>query len=229
MKRTINKTYHVLIVDDEPLILHLLRNALKDISETDDYINFKITSVTNSDDARFEVRKAINSNPFDFVLLDISIPCSSDNLILSGEDLGVEINGFFPDVKIIVLTNHSDNFRLNNILKSLNPEGFIIKSDIDFHDLTDAIKMVLQDMPYYSKSILQLMRKHIVNDFTLDKTDRQLLYQISKGARTKELIEITHLSKSAIEFRKRNLKTVFGIEQGNDRKLIISAEQHGFI
>lgn len=229
MKRTINKTYHVLIVDDEPLILHLLRNVLNDISDSDAGINFKITAVNNSDDALYEVRKAVNSKPFDLVLLDISIPCSRDKTILSGEDLGIEIISFFPDVKIIVLTNQSDNFRLNNILKSLNPDGFIIKTDIDLPDLIGGIKTVLQDIPYYSKAILQLMRKHIVNDFTLDKIDRQLLYQISKGARTKELIEITRLSKSAIEFRKRNLKTVFGIDQGSDRKLIIRAEQHGFI
>jgi len=56
-----------------------------------------------------------------------------------------------------------------------------------------------------------------------------MLYHISKGAKTKDLINIVCLSKSAIEFRKRNLKALFGIDSGNDRKLILKAEQHGFI
>ncbi|WP_299112256.1 response regulator [uncultured Winogradskyella sp.] len=223
------KKYNVLIVEDEPLIVGVLLNVLERISDLNPLIEFKVKSVANADEAKYEIDKAVNSTPIDFVLLDINIPHSNDKVILSGEDLGVMIKGFFPCVKIMVLTNHSDNFRLNNILKSLNPEGFIIKTDIDFDSLVSAIDCVLDDSPFYSKKVLQLMRKQFVNDFSLDTIDRQLLYHISKGAKTKDLIKMVSLSKSAIESRKRNLKSLFGIETGDDRKLILKAEKHGFI
>lgn len=228
MNFTMNKNLNVLIVEDEPLIIGVLQRALE-VTSQKNIIDFKIKSVNSADDATFEIRKAVNTTPFDLVLLDISIPASEDKKILSGEDLGIQIRSFFPKVKIMVLTHHNDNYRLNNILKSLNPEGFIIKTDIDFEPLVIAIETVIEDSPFYSKRVLQLMRKHIVNDFTLDTIDRQMLYHISKGAKIKDLINITNLSKGAIDLRKRNLKNLFGIEEGNDRILIAKAEQHGFI
>jgi two-component system response regulator NreC len=162
-------------------------------------------------------------------LIDINIPASTDKDLLCGEDLGLELKKHFPNIKIIVFTSHNNNYRLNSILKSLNPDGFLIKSDIDFPKLIEALTSVIYDLPYYSKEILQLMRRHIVNDFTLDKIDRQLLYQISKGAKTKNLSDVIPLSRSAIELRKRNLKELFGVEGGDDSNLLSKAEECGFI
>lgn len=224
-----DKIINVLIVEDEPLIINALEMAFNAISESNGFLDFKIKSATNCDSGLEEITKAVNSKPFDLVLLDINIPASKDKKLLCGEDLGIELKNYFPNVKIIVFTSHNNNFRLNSIIKSLNPDGFIIKSDIDFSKLIEAINSVLDNLPYYSKAILQLMRRHMVNDFTLDKTDRQLLYQISKGAKMKHLHDIIHLSKSAIEQRKRNLKELFEVEDGEDRSLIIKAEERGFI
>ena len=163
------------------------------------------------------------------MLLDINLRASTDKKFLSGEDLGIEIKKFFPDVKIVVLTSHNNNYRLNNILKSLDPLGFLIKTETDFAILIEALDSVLGDSPYYSKAILQLMRRHITNDFALDKIDRQLLYQLSKGLKMKDLSNIIPLSQSAIELRKRNLKELFEMEEGNDRNLLLKAEERGFI
>ncbi|EDP71914.1 putative nitrate/nitrite DNA-binding response regulator [Flavobacteriales bacterium ALC-1] len=224
-----NKLINVLIVEDEPLIINALEMAFNAISESNGSFDFKIKSANDCDAGAEKIQKAVTSTPFDLVLLDINIPASKDKELLCGEDLGIELKNCFPNVKIIVFTSHNNNFRLNSILKSLNPEGFLIKSDIDFPKLLEAVKSVLDGLPYYSKAILQLMRRHMVNDFTLDKIDRQLLYQISKGAKTRHLHDIVHLSKSAIEHRKRNLKELFEVEDGDDRSLIIKAEERGFI
>ena len=175
------------------------------------------------------MHRSVKGIPFDLVLLDINIPSSTDQKFICGEDLGIEFKKFFPQIKIIVFTAHSSNYRLNSILKSLNPEGFLIKSDIDFVKLLDALNSVLTDLPYYSKAILQLMRRHMANEFTLDKIDRQLLYQLSKGAKMKHLTDIIPLSTSALELRKRNLKELFEVEHGDDRSLLIKAEEHGFL
>ncbi|GGI58497.1 response regulator [Winogradskyella haliclonae] len=220
---------HVLIVEDEPLIIDVLTNALNAISDSNGLYDFKIRSATNSDLALKEVDRAIKSIPFDLILLDISIPPSTDKRILSGEDLGIEIKSLFPKVKVMVFTSHNNNYRLNSILKSLDPDGFLIKSDITYVKLLDAINSVLQEPPYYSKAIQQLIRRHISHNFVLDKIDRQLLYHLYKGAKTQEIANLVHMSKSAIEHRKSNLKTTFEVDGGSDRDLILKAELAGFI
>lgn len=224
-----SKPINILIVEDEPLTITMFIAAFNYISDNNGKYEFRIKSVNNSDDAILEINKAINTNPFDLVLLDINIPASRDKKILCGEDLGIELKDTFPDVKIMVITSHNNNFRINSILKAVNPDGFLIKSEIDFMLIIDAFKSVLMDIPFYSKAVIQLMRRHIINDFTLDKIDRQLLYQLSKGAKMKHLFDIIPLSKSAIELRKRNLKELFNVEDGDDRNLLLKAEQLGFI
>jgi DNA-binding NarL/FixJ family response regulator len=220
---------NVLIVEDEPLIINVLEKALDQISESNGLFQFKVTSVTNCDLAQIEIEKAIKCLPFDLVLLDISIPESTDKKLLSGEDIGIQLRDLFPKIKIIVFTSQNNNYRLNNILKSINPEGFLIKSDIDYSKLIMAINAILHDELFYSKAIMQLVRRHISNDFVLDQLDRQLVYHISKGSKMKGLSEILPLSKSAIEYRKRNLKQLFDVEDGDDRDLILKAEEHGYI
>ncbi|MDG5490642.1 response regulator transcription factor [Psychroserpens sp. SPM9] len=222
------KKINVLIVEDEPLIINVLENALNQISETNVF-DFRVKSVINCDLANEEIQNALKSHPIDLILLDISIPASSDNKLLSGVDIGIKTKELFPNVKTIVFTSDSNNYKLNNILKTLNPEGFLIKSDIDYIKLVDSINAVINNEPYYSNFIIQLMRRHISNDFTLDKIDRTLLYEISKGTQMKDITQIIHLSKSAVEYRKRNLKQLFEVKNANDTLLISKAKEYGFI
>jgi DNA-binding NarL/FixJ family response regulator len=224
-----NDIINVLIVEDEPLTIGNLKTALNILSEEKPDLEFKIRSARNCDAARSEITKAIHGKPFDLVLLDISIPESKDRKYLSGEDLGVKIKREFPSAKIIVFTFYTDNYRLNNILQSLNPDGFMIKYDIDFKTLLRALETVIYEPPFYSQKILKLLRQTTINDFTIDQLDRRLLYELSQGTKTSQLPQIVKLSKGGVERRKRHLKEVFDIPEGDDRALIKTAKAKGFI
>lgn len=88
---------------------------------------------------------------------------------------------------------------------------------------------VLEDTPFYSKSVTKLMRKHFANDFFLDKIDRQLLHELSNGAKMVDLPKLLPMSIGGIERRKRQLKELFNIAEKDDRTLVRVAKEKGFI
>ena len=221
------KTINVLIVEDEPITLSLLKRIFKHLS--DSYWNFKLHTAPNCDIALKKIKNAITGKSFDLVLLDINIPSSKDKKIQCGEDLGLELRNHFPKVKIIVYTAHNDNYRLHSILHSINPEGFLIKSDLDYKNLVNAINQILIRPPHYSTTIQSLMRQCILNEHIIDPIDKRLLYELSMGTRTKNLPSIINLSKSGVERRKRRLKEVFNIKEKGDKGLIQIAKKKGFI
>ena len=220
---------NVLIVEDHPFIINAYRNAFKEVTRQTSNIRFDINTACDCDSAEIKIKEAKKGLPLDLVLLDISLPPSSNGKLLSGDDLGLMINETFRHVKLIVLTSHDDNHKLCDIFKILNPEGFLIKSDFSFQDLVRAITDVIQGSPYYSKTVTRLIRSHMSSQITLDKKDREILYYLSQGAKMKELPEVIHLSLAGIERRKRRLREVFGIEKKDDRALIESAKEKGFV
>jgi DNA-binding NarL/FixJ family response regulator len=143
--------------------------------------------------------------------------------------LGVKIIQLLPNSKIIVATTFNDNYRINSIFKSINPDGFLIKNDLSPRELISAIESVIDESPYYSKSVIQLMRKQVSNEMVIDEIDRKILYELSRGTKMSELPQIISLSISAIEKRKRILKELFNLDKKDDRGLIKIAEQKGFI
>ena len=224
-----SKFYNVLIVDDHPIIADAYRSAFEFISSEQDDVEFDISMVGNCDDAVKAIEVASKGDGIDIVFLDISLPPSSDGRYLSGEDIGVKIKQVLPKCKIIVATTFNDNYRIQVILKNVNPDGFLIKNDINKDELVFAIKTVLDGSPYYSKSVLELFRKQASIDYKLDKIDRQLLYEMSIGTKMKELPNIIPMSLAGLEKRKKQLKTLFKVKDNDDRALILKAKEKGFI
>ncbi|MDB9954592.1 DNA-binding response regulator [Flavobacteriaceae bacterium] len=161
--------------------------------------------------------------------MDIKLPPSRDGKILSGEDLGLLIREMLPNSRIIISTTFNNNFRVHSILKNINPEGLLIKNDITPLELLETIRIVVNDPPYYSKTVIKLLRDQVLNDFILDEYDRKILYELSIGTRMKDLPNLLPLSIASIEKRKRNLKRMFNVKKMDDRQLMISAREKGFI
>lgn len=225
-----SKTYSVLIIDDHPLITNAYTSAFNYYSKQNETILFSIKTVFNCDDAYELITEfSTKKKTLDIVFLDIKLPPSRDRKVLSGEDLGLKINKLLPDTKIIVSTTFNDNYRVHSIFKNLNPDGFLVKNDITPKELVDTIHTILNDPPYYSKTVVKLLRKHVTNDFLLDNIDRKILYELSIGTRMKDLPDILPLSIAGIEKRKRNLKQIFNLKSSDDKELLHIAKEKGFI
>ncbi len=139
-------------------------------------MELNISTVTNCDSAYLKIKEATKQNPIDIIFLDIKLPPSKDRKILSGEDLGVKIRKQLPKTKVVVATTYNDNYRISTLFKNIDPDGSLLKNDLDPKELVMAIETITKDAPYYSKTILQLMRKKAVSDLQFDDLERHLLY-----------------------------------------------------
>ncbi|MGV8815872.1 MAG: response regulator [Gelidibacter sp.] len=225
-----NKLYSVLIIDDHPLIISAYKSAFNYIEKQNDSLSFDIEEAHDCDSALEKIMhfSSQNKNP-DIILLDISLPSSKDGYILSGEDLGLKINELMPSTRIIVSTTFNDNYRVHSLFKNLNPDGFLVKNDINPMGLVAAINTVLTDPPYYSKTVIKLLRNEVASDFIVDAIDRKLLYELSIGTMMKDLPELLQLSLPALEKRKRHLKQIFDAVSPYDKELLQKAKEKGFI
>ncbi|MEM6686952.1 MAG: response regulator [Bacteroidota bacterium] len=222
-----NKDIKVLIVDDHPMIIEGYKNALLGVNS--DEMTLRIDTADSCDGAYTKIKNASTGTPYDVVFLDIKLPPSSDGKIISGEDLGIKVKELLPDTKVVILTMFNNNFRIHNILKNINPDGFLVKSDVTSDELMRAFQVVLTDPPYYSHTVTKLLRTRIINEVVLDDIDRNILFHLSKGIKTKNLTEYIPLSLAAIEKRKRHLKEVFDVEKKGDESLLEQARNTGFL
>lgn len=217
------------MVDDHPLILEGYKSKLIESYSLVPDIKLIIDTAFNCEEAQEKILASLNNDQYDVVILDMNLPPSSNGKFLSGEDLGKEIQRLSPETFLIVLTMYSDNLRLINILKNLNPGGLLIKSDVTPDEFLRAFKKVLQGDVHYSQTITRVTRKHIASNIVLDESDRGILHHLSEGVRTKDLVDKVHLSLAAIEKRKKIMKEIFEVENGGDLALINAARKMGFL
>ena len=218
----------ILMIDDHSLILEGYKSKLLESFEKDEVI-LLIDTAHNCDEAYFRIAKSTKDGKYDIVFLDINLPPSKDKKFLSGEDLGKEIKKISPGTSLIVLTMYSENLRLLNILRNLDPAAFLIKSDVTPQEFLRAFKKVREGKVHYSQSVTNLMRTQLTSNIVLDEVDKKILYHLAEGVRTKDLVGMVPLSLAAIEKRKKMMKEIFEVESGGDLALINQAKKIGFL
>lgn len=175
------------------------------------------------------IEESVDSFKYDILFLDVQMFPPNEEQPHTGEELGILARQLVPETKIVFMSSFSDNFRINSILKSVDPDGYLVKTDIDPKTLEEAVRVVTLNPPYYSSKALAAIRKKLSNDINLDEKDKKILYHLSIGTKNKDLEKFIRLSPSSIENRKRHLKSLFGTENENDLALILAAKNRGFI
>lgn len=217
----------VLIIDDHPLICDAYVQALHKVVK--DPLSLKIQTAGNCDHAYDMIKRTPAHAGWDLVFLDMRLPPSVGGEILSGQDLGEAIRQKFLQTPILVCTTYNDNFKIQDIFNSLNPEGFLIKNDIDPNDIVQAVISIFSGGVFYSHTVASLMRKRMFQATRVDKWDRRILYELSIGTKMKDMPKVIPLSLAAIEKRKRSLKEMFNVEDKTDRELVLIAIEKGYI
>jgi DNA-binding NarL/FixJ family response regulator len=222
------KKLKILMVDDHPLILEGYMSKLKESFEGGEF-QLLIDTAHDCDEAYFKIENAQKNGKYDVIVLDINLPASKNRRFLSGEDLGIEIRKISPTTSLFVLTMRSESPRLLNILKNLNPDAFMIKSDVIPSEFLEAFNKVREGKIHYSQSVTEIIRKRLTTKIELNEQDRSILYYLAEGIRTKDLPTYIPLSLASIEKRKKLMKELFDIEKEGDLALIKKAQLMGFL
>lgn len=222
------ENFKILMIDDHPMIIEGYQNTL--LFSKKDSQELKIDIANNCDEAITAMNKSLeHQSPYDILFVDISLPPSTDGSMNSGEDLAEYARKVLPNAKIIILTMFNESFRIHNIIKTIDPEGFLIKSDLTSSELASAFQAVINNPPFYSGTVNSHIRKTITSDIVIDDKNRKILHLLSQGIKTKNLASHLDISLSAIEKRKKQLRDIFEVEDGQDETLLNQARKQGFV
>ncbi len=221
-----NHSLHILIVDDHAPIIEGYKSILSyNLAE----IPITSKAANDCESAYKIITNSNNSDVFDIVLIDVTLPPFIEKNLHSGEDLVPIIRHHIPNAKIVVLTSHTESLVLYRILETCKPNGLLVKSDFTSEEFLIAFDTIAKGENYYSKTIHKLNKEVSDNRKILDYYNQQIIMLLSQGIKTKNLHEHLHLSVSAIDKRKVAIKIFFGIEKGTDEDIIREARKQGFI
>lgn len=214
----------VLMVDDHPPIIEGYRSILA-------YNSFGYTLNTTAAHSCEAAYNAIfqAKYPFEIVFLDLTLPPYPEKNLNSGDDLIPIVKKKHPNAKIIILTSHCESIVLFKILKEYNPNGVLVKSDFQSPELIKAFDIVVKGGTYFSETVMNHQKYWGEKNKVMDSYNRQILTLLSQGVKTKNLPDLLHLSKSAIDKRKALLKQLLGIDKGNDEDILKEARKQGLI
>ncbi|RZJ30000.1 MAG: response regulator transcription factor [Flavobacterium sp.] len=217
---------NIIIVDDHPFIIEGYKNAINSYGQSG--YEFQITQANDCKTA-YDIITKPGAEPFDIAFFDISMPAYAEKNIHSGEDLALLIKDVMPACKVILLTMHTELLKINTIIKNINPNGLVIKNDLTFDELLVAFDKILKNVNYYSQTVVKLISQSQAENIDIDPFDKQILFHLSKGTKTKDIPSFVPLSLSAVEKRKLNLKEMLDIKGGSDIELITEAKNKGLI
>ena len=223
-----NTILKILMVDDHPMIIEGYQHTL--LASKKENQTLEIDIATDCDSALDAIQKSKNiGKPYDIYFFDISIPKSKDGIYKSGEDLAKYVKQSQPKSKVVILTMFNEVYRIHSVIKTINPEGFLIKSDLTSSELASAFDVIQNNPPFYTGTINKIIKRSIFNPIEVDDLNHKMLYFLSLGVRTKDLVGHLGITLSAIEKRKKNLKELFAVDDGKDATLIDLAKDKGYI
>lgn len=204
------KACRVILADDHVLLRDALATLINSFDE------FHVTGVAGNGEEVMDLLK--KSGGADLLILDLNMP------IKDGFDTAFEVNQFFPDIKILILTMYDSEIALIRLLK-MGVRGFL-KKDIHPSDLKRALQSVADGGYFYSQQatgkLASLLHKTHAKHASLDKalmneTEIAFLKLASSDLTYKEIAHEMHITPRAIDglrdglFEKLDVKSRVGL------------------
>ena len=181
----------ILLADDHTVVRQGLRKVLE---ERQDW-----QVVAEAGDGREAVRLAEQHKP-DVAVIDVAMP------LLNGIETTRQIARRVPGVRILILSMHSDEAYVTQILKA-GAIGYLLKDSADV-DLLEAVSAVSRGTAFFSPPIARLMLDdavrpgggHAVDRYeSLSEREREVFQLIAEGKANKEIAALLFISPSTVE------------------------------
>ncbi|MGB1579976.1 MAG: response regulator [Nevskiales bacterium] len=194
----------VLITDDHTLI----RAGLKQLIEKSG--DFEVSDEASSCQ---ETLASLEKSVPDILLLDISLPDGN------GLDLLEEIHERWPDMRILMLTMHSDMPHVKTAL-SKGAHGFLVKDSAPV-ELSMALDTVRRGEVFLSPRIATGVASALISPQgpateydKLSPRQQEILDLIAEGYSTKEIAKRLNLSIKTVETHRSRMMETLGIHHG---------------
>ncbi|MFH6993362.1 response regulator transcription factor [Flavobacterium sp. FlaQc-48] len=215
---------NILIVDDHPFIIEGYKNAITRYNPKE--YEFLISQAHDCKSG-YDLIENEKTPHFDVAFLDISMPAYEEKDIFSGEDLAKLILKKMPHCKVILLTMYTELLKIKTIIRTIQPNGLIIKNDLTFDELLFAFDKVMKNDKYYSQSVQKMLNQSVHNSIEIDEFDKQILFHLSKGTEVYDMPQYIPISLNEIERRRVSLKELLKVRSGSDDDLIKEARSKG--
>jgi DNA-binding NarL/FixJ family response regulator len=216
---------NILLIDDEPMTIQAYISVLTVAGIFDATPEFSVAHTCQ--DAFEIITKRDSCSPFDLAMIDQSLPKFHAENILCGGDLAMVLKQQNANCKIILITSHSEVLTIYDLLKRVQPIGFIIKSDVDAASLLSSVRQVIEGKTFYSDSVNKIVKEIGKKELMVDEINRKILILLSKGYKIDELLGVVPLSVSSIKRRIALMKDAFDAHE--DKSLVKEAIQLGYL
>lgn len=218
----------ILIADDHQLVLQGILCSLKDVGD------FELVTINNCDEAFELIKTHQNNNPFHILFTDLSFDnCNKTTNLYGGEELIKAIRNNEIDIRIGVITGHTETNRVYNVIRNLKPNAYLLKSKCDATEIGFAVQKMLTNDLYYTHEIHQkIMRRNIVQ-IQMDDVAIQVLKELPNHPKISNLEGIiikndgSLLKLRSIETKLANLR--IDLNANNNTDLILKAKELGII
>ena len=185
MTNQITAPLKIAIVDDHKLFAEALKNVLplyNDTKEVNTFINGE------------GLLTHLESAEVDLVLLDLGIKEG-----MNGFDTLTELQRRRPDVKVIVISMHTQNEYVNRV-RRLGGSGYLPK-DTSSETLREAIHAVMRSDTFYTT-----LKQYSDNPFnSLSKSEIKVAMHLLSGKSNAQIAEEIFRSKETIDTHRKNI------------------------
>ncbi len=218
----------ILIVDDHQLVIQGILCSLKEVG------NFDVVTANTCDEAFQLIKTHQKTNPFQLLFTDLSFDnTTEDSLLDGGEELIKAIRNNDFDIKVAVITGHTETNRVYNVISNLNPNAYLLKSKCDATEIGFAVQKMLANDYYYTHEIHQkIMRRNIIQ-IQMDDVAIQILKELPNHPKISNLEGIIKKSDGS-NLKLRSIETKLGnlradLNANNNTDLVLKAKELGII
>ena len=209
-------TMKVLIADDHSVVRRGLKQVLQDLN---------IFSVVDEATDGYEALEKIKAEPYDFVILDISMPG------LSGLDILEKLKILGIKRNILILSIHPQNQYAIRALR-MGASGYLSKESA-YNELEIAIQRILLGQKYISSEIAEKLAFNVKDDLEiplhekLSEREFQVMCLLAEGVSVTEISHKLNISDKTVSTHRTRVLGKMGLKK--NAELTLYAVKSGLI